>query len=135
MADDSLSLQDKIVAIQQENAALKHRIKRGGVRKRSTNFFFGLPYYDIATGGIARGFVAIGGIALGAVSVGGCSIAILFGIGGFAVCCNWWRRVRLLRLWWRCNRETHNQRDGTRPRCNPFLQTMDTCSRPIGSTT
>ena len=114
MSEDLQSLQNKLDVLQQEIAVLNHRNIRGGVRKRSTTFFFGLPLYDIAygpdldsnskrghargiiaigdiatgviaVGGIARGFVAIGGIALGAVSVGGCSIAILLGIGGFAV--------------------------------------------------
>lgn len=114
MADDSEQLQQKVDALEREVAALKYVSSRPGVRKRSRNYVWGFPLYDIAIGpdpdksevrghargiiavgdiatgivaigGLARGFVALGGLALGVISLGGCSIGVLLGIGGLAI--------------------------------------------------
>lgn len=107
-------MQQKIDALEQKVAALKHGSVRRGVRKRSAKYIWGLPLYDIALGpdpdkdevrghargiiaigdiatgvlaigGVARGFIALGGVALGAISLGGCAIGILLGMGGLGV--------------------------------------------------
>lgn len=114
MPEDSEQLQQKVDALEREVAALKCGSGGRGVRKRSRNYVWGLPLYDIAVGpdpdkneirghargiiaigdiatgilalgGLARGFVAFGGLALGAVTFGGCSIGILLAVGGLAV--------------------------------------------------
>jgi hypothetical protein len=114
MSDDSEQLQKKVEALEREVAALKCGLGRRGVRKRSANSLWGLPWYDIAlgpdtdknevrghargiiaigdiatgifaVGGVARGFFAFGGLAWGAITFGGCSIGLLVAIGGLAV--------------------------------------------------
>lgn len=86
----------------------------GCVRRRSTNEFLGLPWYDVAfgpdpargetrghakgvvaigdiatgllaIGGIARGLVALGGLAVGVFSIGGASIGLAGAFGGAAL--------------------------------------------------
>ncbi len=114
MPEDLKPMQQRIGALEQEVAALKHGSARQSVRKRSAKYVWGFPFYDIALGpdpdnnevrghargiiavgdiatgvvamgGVARGFIALGGVALGVLSLGGCSIGILLGVGGLGV--------------------------------------------------
>ncbi len=134
MAEDSEQLQQKVDALEREVAALKYGSGRCGVRKRSRNYVWGLPLYDIAIGpdadksevrGHARGIVAVGDIATGIVAVGGFARhyrARRPGPGHYFTrrllnrgapwyrwpsdrCdCPRWRRNRRSRCWWRCLR-------------------------------
>jgi len=107
-------MQQKISALEQEVATMRHSSAYRGMRKQSGTRICGLPLYDlaigpdsakgevrghargivaigdiatgvVAVGGVARGFIALGGLALGVVSFGGCSIGLLLGIGGLAI--------------------------------------------------
>lgn len=104
MKEDSERLEQRIVALEREVAALK---KRGypyrGIRRRSNRFYWGLPLYDIAMGpdpekgemrghakgivaigDIATGVLALGGLARGVIAMGGLAAGLLLGIGGLS---------------------------------------------------
>ena len=80
MKEESEQLKRRITTIEQDIAMLK---KRGysyqGIRKRSNQFIWGLPLYDVAIGpdaqkgeirGYARGIIPIGDIATGVLALG-----------------------------------------------------------------
>ena len=92
MSNDSEQLQQRVEELEREVAALKSGPGRRGVRKRSANYLWGLPLYDIAFGpdpdrkevrGHARGIIAMGDIATGIFAVGGLARGF-FAFGGLA---------------------------------------------------